>query len=79
MITIKESSVCDRYISGDHLLTGRAYRLAISGPSGEFIGSVYIKGPRDIISLSNPGSIRSPEARDKYVEVDLEITVKEKT
>jgi len=79
MITIKKTGVCHKYISGDRLTTGSAYRLATSETSGEFIGSIYIKGTRDIMSLSNPGSIRSPDGCDKYVEVDLEITVKEKT
>ena len=56
---------------------GSAYRLAVNGVVSEFIGSIYIKGARDIVSLSNPGSNRTPVDCDKYVEVDLEITVKE--
>lgn len=79
MITIKDARVCNNYVSGDCLKTGRAYRLIISGTSGAFVGNIYIKGTRDIVSLSNDGSTRTPMACDKYVEVDLEITVKEKT
>lgn len=79
MITIKTAGVCNNYVSGDCLMTGRVYRLAVSGTSGAFVGSIYIKGMRDIVSLSNDGATRTPMACDKYVEVDLEITVKEKT
>lgn len=79
MITIKAAGVCDKYISGTCLKTGSAYRLAVSGINCGFLGSIYIKGPREIVSLSNPGATRAPMDCDKYVEVDLEITVKEKT
>lgn len=79
MITIKASRACNNYVSGDCLRTGGAYRLAVSGTDSPFVGSIYIKGVRDIVSLSNAGSNRTPMACDKYVEVDLEITVKEKT
>jgi len=79
MITIKAPAGCNNYVSGDCLMTGRAYRLAISGTSGPFVDNIYIKGVRDIVSLSNDGCTRTPMACDKYVEVDLEITVKEKT
>lgn len=77
MIIVKAAGVCDKYISGNCLKVGRAYRLAAT--SGGFIDNIYIKGANEIVSLSNPGFVRSPEVCDKYVEVDLEITVKEKT
>jgi hypothetical protein len=79
MITIKAARVCENYVSGDCLTIGKAYRLADSETSRGFIGSIYLKGLRDIMSLNNPGSIRSPLSSDKYIEVDLEVTVKEKT
>lgn len=79
MITVKDAGVCKEHISGDCLRTGRAYRLAASETGRGFIGNIYIKGVNDIVSLSNPGSARNPSVSDKYVEVDLEITVKEKT
>ena len=76
MITIKDRLNENRLVPGNCLRTGSTYRL-VASPA--FLGNIYLKGERDIVSLSNAGATRTPMACDRYVEVDLEITVKEKT
>ena len=78
MITIKNSNSKVEEICGNKLRNGKVYRLLYDSLGLARQGDIYFCTNSTAFSLSAPGTFRGIVADDRYVEVDLEITVKEK-
>lgn len=66
-------------IKGTETIAGSAYRLAHDSLGSVFIGNIYIRThDNQMLNLSKTGH-RRPKPEDRYVEVDLDIIVKEKS
>lgn len=71
-------------IKGTETIAGSAYRLVHDAMPGAFgtslcVGSIYIRTYSDqMLNLSKTGH-RQANPEDRYVEVDLDIIVKEKS
>lgn len=80
MITISEEKVSVRTLPGSRTACGKAYRL-VSSPLHGCIGEIFLRanveGQCIMIHLQR-GTHRDIMYGDMYVEVDLEILVKEK-
>lgn len=59
------------------LQKGRAYKL-VSSYQQDAVGRIYLQAAEGRIVNISTGTVREPNPNDLYVEVDLEILVKEK-
>lgn len=75
-ITIKTDPCCNNYVRGPETVQGRAYRL--NKPDCDFHNHIYIRTATSLIDLQNKCVVWPMFSGDEYVEVDLEICVKEK-
>lgn len=76
---IKKPTFLPREVSGCQTSLGKAYRLVQprADTNARHIGDIYIACTHMLMNLDVPGH-RTKHTDDIYVEVDLEITVKEK-
>lgn len=79
-ITVKAAKVPQQMTDGKLAVRGRAYRLVrqASGCAIDYIGNVYIATTANLTNVKT-GEFRNRDDEDRYVEVDLEIIVKERT
>lgn len=79
MITIvEEKKTPPRVVAGNRLQAGKAYRLVRNHITEGFNeGEVYFAAADSAINMKT-GTVRGKHSLDEYIEVDLEILVKEK-
>lgn len=79
MITVIAKPQSCVSIKGTETVGGSAYRLVHDSLSSVYTGNIYIRAYDDtLLNLSTPG-VRNTMPEDRYVEVDLDIIVKEKS
>lgn len=79
MITVIDKPQPCVGIKGTETVAGSAYRLVHDSLGAMYTGDIYIRTYDDkMLNLSKTGQ-RYPSPEDHYVEVDLDIIVKEKS
>ena len=77
MVKITREKKAANQLEFTQLVVGRAYELVSCPQQAAAAGRIYLHSYGGLINLSN-GDVRRGVCNDRFVEVDLEITVKEK-